>query len=117
MFEGQHGVMLREHNWSSWPEFRHLVHDMDVCLQPSYTESFNMVTADAIAECVPSVVSDVIDWAPPAWVAQVDSAVDIADKALLILYDNRAWHTGQEALRRYVRDGVEQWKKFLLRVR
>ena len=42
---------------------------MHLLLQPSYTESFNMVTADGIAEGVPSVVSDAIDWAPGHWKA------------------------------------------------
>ena len=47
---------------------------MHLLMQPSYTESFNVVTADGVAEGVPSVVSDAIDWAPDNWKAPVDDA-------------------------------------------
>jgi glycosyltransferase involved in cell wall biosynthesis len=40
---------------------------MNVLINCSYTESFNMVTADGIAEGIPSVVSDAICWAPAYW--------------------------------------------------
>jgi hypothetical protein len=34
-----------ERNWQSWPQFLSTVGSMDLLLQPSYTEGFNMVTA------------------------------------------------------------------------
>jgi hypothetical protein len=33
---------------------------MDVCLQVSFTETFNIVSADAVANYIPIVVSDEI---------------------------------------------------------
>lgn len=63
------GVELVEAGWYDWPDFRKLVRKMHLLLQPSYTESFNMVTADGVAEGVPSVVSPAIDWAPKYWQA------------------------------------------------
>jgi hypothetical protein len=43
---------LRHYNWSSWPAFLRTVRNMDLLLQPSYTESFSMVTGDAIGQGV-----------------------------------------------------------------
>ena len=57
-------VKLVENGWQTWPQFRQTVRHMHLLLQPSYTESFNVVTADGAAEGVPSVVSNAIEWAP-----------------------------------------------------
>jgi hypothetical protein len=35
--------------------------DVHLLLQPSFTQSFNVVTADGVHQGVPSVVSDAID--------------------------------------------------------
>src|SRR6185312_13838652 len=61
MLGGLPTVKLIENGWQSWPKFRQTVGNMHLLMQPSYTESFNMVTADGIAEGVPSVVSSAID--------------------------------------------------------
>jgi hypothetical protein len=39
-----------ERNWQSWPQFLATVGSMDLLLQPSYTEGFNMASADGIAQ-------------------------------------------------------------------
>ena len=80
--------------WQSWPKFRKTVAHMHLLLQPSYTESFNMVTADGVAEGVPSVVSEAIDWAPEDWKADVDDVLDIARTGRKLLFDPRAAHDG-----------------------
>jgi hypothetical protein len=38
-----------ERKWQSWPQFLATVGSMDLLLQPSYAEGFNMATADGIA--------------------------------------------------------------------
>ena len=48
---------LVEHPWEPWAQFRRTVAHMDLCMQTSMTETFNIVTADATAEGVPSVVA------------------------------------------------------------
>ena len=74
MMNGLAHVKLVENGWQPWPQFRQTVRHMHLLLQPSYTESFNVVTADGVAEGVPSVVSAAIDWAPRSWIAPVDDA-------------------------------------------
>jgi hypothetical protein len=103
--------------WLPWPEFRRLVRQMDLMLQPSFTESFNVVTADGIAEGVPSVVSDAIDWAPRRWKAVADEPRDVAKVALHLLHDPDAARDGRRELDKYVTAGVTRWKQFLLEPR
>jgi hypothetical protein len=87
---------------------------MNVLLQPSFTESFNLVTADGIAVGVPTVVSDAIDWVPPSWVAHADDGRDIARVAEMLLRDRNAARDGRCALEQYVARGVDLWRAFLL---
>ncbi len=108
-------VKLVMHGWQPWPKFRKAVAHMHLLLQPSYTESFNMVTADGVAEGVPSVVSNAIDWAPEHWKANVDDVLDIARVGRRLLYDPRAVHDGTKALEAYVADGVRSYRAYLAR--
>jgi len=54
--------ILVEHDWLSKPDFFNLVSAIDLGMQVSLTETFNLVTADHIWQSVPMVVSNQIDW-------------------------------------------------------
>ena len=86
---------------------------MHLLLQPSYTESFNVVTADGIASGVPSVVSEAIDWVPRYWQAEVDDVNDISRVGRQLLGDPIAAVDGLKALKTYVVEGVKYWKDYL----
>jgi glycosyltransferase involved in cell wall biosynthesis len=102
-----------EQSWQSWPQFLTTVGSMDLLLQPSYTEGFNMVTADGIAQGVASVVSDAIAWAPRNWQAATDAASDIANKAVALLHDPTAVQEGAAALEAHNSMAQLLWEKFL----
>jgi len=106
-------VTLMLNGWQSWPKFRKVVSHMHLLLQPSYTESFNMVTADGIAEGVPSVVSRAIDWAPEYWKADVDDVLDIARVGRQLLHDGRAPADGWKALVKFNHHGLHAYQKYL----
>jgi hypothetical protein len=72
-----------------------------------------MVTADGIAEGVPSVVSDAIEWAPDYWKAEMDDVNDIARVGRQLIHDPRATYDGLVALEQHNRDGFEVWEEFL----
>ena len=55
---------LVKHYWLENNEFHGLIRKMDIGLQISYTESFNIVSADFVNEGVPIVVSEAIKWMP-----------------------------------------------------
>ena len=72
-----------------------------------------MVTADGIAEGVPSVVSSAIDWTPRYWRAEIDDVFDIARVGRCLLQDPNAAVEGLQALRTHNREGLEAWIAFL----
>jgi hypothetical protein len=115
MFAGVPHAALVLNGWQSWPKFRHTVAHMHLLLQPSYTESFNMVTADGVAEGVPSVVSPAIDWAPHDWKAEPDDVCEIARTGRRLLFDPYAAADGRRALERYVADGLRAYREYFSR--
>lgn len=113
MVAGLPNVKLIEGGWQSWPKFRQTVRHMHLLMQPSYTESFNMVTADGVAEGVPSVVSEAIDWAPDSWKASIDDVWEIARTGRQLLADPYAAEDGFNALLQHNRSGLEAWLEYL----
>jgi glycosyltransferase involved in cell wall biosynthesis len=55
---------LVEHKWYHHDEFLEVASKMDVGMQVSFSESFNIVTADMVTAGVPVVASDDIEWMP-----------------------------------------------------
>jgi glycosyltransferase involved in cell wall biosynthesis len=105
------GFQLIRHQWRPWENFIELIAKMDLLLQPSYTESFNMITADGISVGVPSVVSTAITWAPESWKADSDNALDIADVGLGLLGKNA--DEGFKALHKHNAYALPLWFEYL----
>lgn len=97
--------------WRGWLEFKELVADMDLLIHPSYTESFNIVSADGVSQGVPVVGSEAIYWLPQDWRADSDDAVRIAEVGIRLLNEGAA--EGIAALDRHNRESLEHWKIFL----
>lgn len=113
MFAGAYWAKIVEQPWGEWSAFRNTVRNMHLMMQPSFTESFNNVTADGIAEGVASVVSTAIDWAPQDWQANSDDVDDIARVGRRLLYDAKAPADGLEALQAYNTKAFASWQTFL----
>lgn len=113
MTEDVPNLKVTHTGWLSWPRFRRLLRTIDLVFQPSFTETFNVVCADAISEGVPVVVGESIDWAPRWWQARVDEPRDVTRVAERLLRDPDAAQQGREALDDYVARGVLAWKRFL----
>lgn len=71
---------LVEHEWLEHECFLQVVKEMDICMQVSFSESFNIVTADAIISSVPVVVGEDLDWVPSLFRADPTSMDDIVCK-------------------------------------
>ena len=98
--------------WQSWHNHRKNVSLMDLLISCSYTESFNMVTADGVAEGVASVVSDAIDWAPEHWRAKADDVLDMTRVGRNLLNDPSTGADGMKSLAQHNKDGLIQWQTF-----
>lgn len=113
MYNGVPRAKYVENNWESWPNFVKTVGSMDLLLQPSYTESFNVVVSDGISQGIPTVTSEAVDWVPSRWKADSDAASDIADVGIRLLHDPSAARAGEEALIRHNENGLREWERFL----
>lgn len=99
--------------WLTWPLFRQVLRTCHLMLQPTFTESFSVVTADAVAEGVPVAASEAIDWVPKHWQAESDNPSELARVAEMLLHTPSAKREGREALAAYVKAGVMAWREFL----
>jgi hypothetical protein len=106
-------VSLNILNWSPWPEFLDFIGTLHLMIQVSYTESFNIVTADGIAKSVPSVVSQAIDWVPARWIAASDDPLDVARVGRSLITDPHAVVDGVMALEQYNQAGFYSWLDFI----
>lgn len=113
LLQNQPGIVLKELSWAGWAEFRQIVGRMHLLLQISSTESFNMVTADGVAEGVPSVVSEAIDWAPKHWMSHIDDVGDAARIGRQLIFDPLAAIDGIQHLEVHNNDGFRSWIRFL----
>ncbi len=113
LFSGIPGLTLVRHNWEPWDSFIKVVSAMDLLFQLSYTESFNMVTADGISVGVPSVVSSAIAWAPESWKVDSDNVLDAAQRGLMLLTNKRARDAGSAALAKHNKKAASAWLRWL----
>ena len=113
MSQGIPGFDVVKHKWMPWSEFTKLVNTMNLLFQPSFTESFNIVTADGISVGTPSVVSSAVRWAPVSWKANPDNPDSLADVGIRLLFDKHAWMEGKNALKVHNFKAVRLWKDYL----
>lgn len=113
LFKQQRNVKLNLFSWSAWPQFLDFIESLHLMMQMSYTESFNMVTADGISRGVPSVVSSAVKWAPRNWMAEADDPLDVARTGRALITDPHAAIDGVMALERHNQDGLYEWLAFL----
>lgn len=85
IFDSVKHAKLVEHSWMEHDDFLGVLASMDVNLQVSYTETFNIVTADAVTVGVPVVVSKEIDWVSSSCYADPNDSESILNAIELVL--------------------------------
>lgn len=80
LFDNQPRHKLVEHKWYSHTEFKELISRMDLGLQVSFNETFNIVAADMVSENVPIIGSNEIVWLNSIYKASTTSSADITKK-------------------------------------
>ncbi len=93
---------LHEIKWATHEEFKKIIAEMDLGMQVSHSESFNVVTADFVDMGVPIVVSSDIDWVSPESVADCNSLNDIVEKMEFVLnHRHRIVHENRVLLNKH----------------
>lgn len=106
---------LIETEWLDHDNFIELIKQMDACMQVSFTESFNLVTADAILAHVPVVVSDQIDWLS-CRKANPNNESDIANVLEHVIDNNtECVEDNIKDLHIYNQKAILEWFRFLKR--
>ena len=83
------GHELVFHDWCDHAEFLKLVKKMDVGMQVSLSETFNIVAADFVSQGIPIVVSSEVDWMPRLSRADPTSIFDIVEELESVLVLSR----------------------------
>ncbi len=81
-----HGHELIEHDWMAHEVFVGLLSQMDILLQVSFTETYNIVAADAISQDVPVVTSNEIPFVFSLFKADCTNTKSIWLKMFLAYY-------------------------------
>lgn len=77
LFEATPNTELVEHPWREHADFLKLAAKMDLGMQVSHSETYNIVAADLVSLGVPVLVSSEIDWAPNLYMADPNSLTSI----------------------------------------
>jgi hypothetical protein len=106
---------LVEHGWMPHNDFIKLIGRMDVGMQVSLTESFNIVTADFVGQDVPIIVSPDISWMPGIYQVDPNSA-DAMARRLQFAYYTKA--VGLQKINRWYLDwynelATDEWLDYL----
>jgi len=108
-----HGHQLINHQWCPREDFLKVCAGMDIGLQVSFSETFNIVGADIISQGVPLVGSREIPWAFTHFTADPTNSQDIA-KRLNYAYNYpqiNVW-ANQTALTHYTNKTAKIWNKY-----
>ena len=104
---------LVEHSWYDKEEFLSVCSQMDIGLQVSFSETFNIVACDIISQGIPIVCSYDIPWSNNKYNASPTDSIDITNKLLLTyenIEDNVKLNT--ESLSQYVEKTKSAWYEY-----
>ncbi len=107
---------LIEHPWLEHDDFCALLREMDISMQVSYTETFNIVTADALVNGVPVITSPDIVWSDPACQADPNSSasmVEALERLVRMIENDTYWQTNLEGLSKFSNETVARWRNFI----
>lgn len=119
LFSNEINCKLIEHQWVPHNEFLKIVSFMDIMLQVSLSESFNIIAADSISEGVPVIISKEINWlGNSSLISDIDSS-SIKETLMKIwkrgyVSNNFSVFRQQIALDKFNKETIHYWKKLLV---
>lgn len=104
------GHSLREHGWNTREKFYEIIGEMDLTMQVSFTESFNIVAADSVHENVPCIVSPTISWMPHQSQVSTEDMNEMVERILKV-YAHKKKYSEREvrAINNYNKKAIKQW--------
>lgn len=106
----ERGHELINHEWSPREEFLALCATIDIGMQVSFSETFNIVAADLISQGVPVVGSTEIPWMTAGCCADPTNSEDMVAKLIRVWEDPVAFAAvNQTALTSYTNETAKIW--------
>jgi hypothetical protein len=114
-FEGTKHILVK-HNWIQHGDFIKLVRTMDLGLQVSMSESFNIVCADFVANNIPIVGSKDIKWLSFIYKANANDFDEMLLKLYIAYYGKyvNLQSLNTFRLNRYNAESIKQWLDSIL---
>lgn len=110
VFADQSRAQLMSHDWMPHEAFKALVARMDIVSQVTFSETFNIVCADAVSQGVPVVVSSEVPWAAKESLADPTDARSIAATMGHAWSQRGRWHDPNlDGLRKFSAASRELW--------
>ena len=107
------GHSLINHQWMPHEDFLLLCGTMDIGMQVSFSETFNIVGADIISQGVPLIGSKEIPWMQTKYCASPTDSLDIIQKLSIAWKNSKANVTAnQKALTAYTTETQNNWTKY-----
>jgi hypothetical protein len=116
LFRDLENAKLIEHHWFEPEEFlNHLQRTIDIGLQVSLTETFNVVTADYVTAGLPVVVSKEVKWVSGFCQAEDNSLPDIVSKMHRVWGSRLLVRWNQVLLHSVTQKAAARWIAFATR--
>ena len=115
LFQNNPKHKLIEHTWLTHDEFVALIKTLDLGLQVSFTETFNIVAADFVNSNIPVVVSDEIKWMSKFYKASPTDSCDIKSKMSFALNTKNfnLQYLNKVKLWKYCKESEGVWVDFM----
>jgi len=108
----EHGHTLINHAWTPREQFLELCAEMDICLQSSFSETFNIVGADVISQGVPLVGSTEIPWQLIGTADPTDSSAICKELEFAYNWPQLNVRINQFGLKHYTSKTRKIWAKY-----
>lgn len=116
LFDATPNAELVQSKWNEPEEFLDLLQTMDIGMQVSLTETFNVVSADYVTAGIPIVVSKEVAWASAASKAKDDSVESIVMKMHDVYKNQTEVEQNQLLLIEHSRRAQKAWYQFAFEV-
>jgi hypothetical protein len=113
LFGGVSGINLVEQKWQEHKDFVDFLGTLDISMQVSLSETFNIVTADAVSAGTPVVVSNEIEWISGFCKARTDSVDDIVSKMERVMGNPLLVWWNRYKLDKYSAKATKEWLHFV----
>lgn len=110
------GHQLVTHDWATHDDFLAILGDMDIGMQVSFSETFNIVSADMVITNLPIVVSDEISWADPKSFADPNDIDSIGQRLSSVnhwLRRSNLLVSNRKGLKQYCERSKHIWRDYL----